>query len=130
MKNKYFNFVLCVFILGIISACQRIEMQPLVFSVMGDVPRSAYEDTLIQKQIASHNRFSPSEFMLHVGDIKNGNSPCTEENNIKVAGYLKKLSVPTFIVPGDNEWNDCTDPDQAWQYWIKHFLKSMTLLCL
>lgn len=26
-------------------------------------------------------------------------------------------------MPGDNEWNDCTDPDLAWQYWVKYFMR-------
>ena len=113
-------FILLIFTL-LIGACGK-KPSVLIFSVMGDVPRSAFEDTLIQKQIAAHNRFSPSEFMLHVGDIKDGNTPCTEEIYVKVAEYLKKLKVPTFIVPGDNEWNDCENPDQAWQFWINSFL--------
>ncbi|MEE9189412.1 MAG: hypothetical protein V3U16_01420, partial [Candidatus Neomarinimicrobiota bacterium] len=28
----------------------------------------------------------------------------------------------TFIVPGDNEWNDCNDPEKAWQFWESTFL--------
>jgi hypothetical protein len=95
----------------------------LVFSVMGDVPRSTSEDTLLQKQIAGHNKYSQSEFMLHVGDIKSGSAPCDEGVFIKVSGYLKALHVPTFIVPGDNEWNDCLNPAEAWSLWKKYFLK-------
>lgn len=94
----------------------------LQFSVMGDVPRSAHEDTLLQQQITDHNRHSTSEFMLHLGDIKSGGAPCDEAVYAKVAGYLRKLDVPVFIVPGDNEWNDCDDPDQAWTFWTKYFL--------
>jgi len=115
---------ICFFvILSIIIGFGYKKKSILVFSVMGDVPRNTFEDTLIQKQIIAHNRYSPSEFMLHVGDIKGGKTPCTEDQYSKVAGYLKKLKVPTFIVPGDNEWNDCENPEQAWVYWTKHFLR-------
>lgn len=120
LKNFWIFFVVILII--IIGTCQK-KQSPLVFSVMGDVPRSAFEDTLIQKQIVAHNRYSPSEFMLHVGDIKHGSTPCTEDQYMKVAGYLKRLQVPTFIIPGDNEWNDCDDPEQAWAYWTTHFLQ-------
>ena len=95
---------------------------PLQFSVMGDVPRSVHEDTLLQQQIVIHNRHSASEFMLHLGDIKSGSAPCDEAVYAKVAGYLRRLDVPVFIVPGDNEWNDCDDPDAAWRLWAKYFL--------
>jgi hypothetical protein len=93
----------------------------LTFSVMGDVPRQAWEDSLLQAQILAHNQASPAEFMLHVGDIKTGSAPCDEQVYAKVAGYLKALNVPVFIVPGDNEWNDCPDPQQAWSYWHQYF---------
>lgn len=96
--------------------------QPLQFSVMGDVPRSTAEDTLLQQQIILHNQQSASEFMLHVGDIKSGGAPCDEAVYAKVSGFLRKLDVPVYMVPGDNEWNDCDDPDQAWRYWIKYFI--------
>lgn len=88
---------------------------------MGDVPRSEEEKSLLQKQIITHNRLSSSRFMVHVGDIKAGSTPCNEAVYAQVAGYLKELNVPTFIVPGDNEWNDCEKPDEAWAYWEKYF---------
>jgi hypothetical protein len=97
--------------------------EKLIFSVMGDVPRSAKEDVLLQKQIKFHNLHSSSQFMLHVGDIKAGKQPCDEQVYSKVSGYLKKLTVPTFLVPGDNEWNDCENPEQAWAYWTQYFLQ-------
>ncbi len=116
------NLVLIIIpLLWLMGCMQKSEEDVLVFSVMGDVPRSASEDTLLQRQIEAHNKYSPSEFMLHVGDIKSGGAPCDEEVYLRVSGYLKKLSIPTFIVPGDNEWNDCPDPQIAWSYWHTNF---------
>ncbi len=94
---------------------------PLVFSVMGDVPYTAADEPVLQAQIVAHNAMSPSKFMVHVGDIKSGSAPCVEPTYQKVAGFLHALTVPTFIIPGDNEWNDCTDPAQAWGFWTTHF---------
>ena len=94
----------------------------VTFSVMGDVPRSETEKIILQEQIRQHNQQSPSQFVFHVGDIKSGESPCNEDNYALVAEYLKKLTVPVFIVPGDNEWNDCKFPSQAWNYWNKYFM--------
>jgi hypothetical protein len=31
--------------------------------------------------------------------------------------------LPTYIVPGDNEWNDTSDPTLARQWWEKHLLR-------
>lgn len=94
---------------------------PLVFSVMGDVPYVAGDEITLQAQVVAHNAKSPSRFMVHVGDIKSGAAPCVQSTYQNVAGYLRALTVPTFIIPGDNEWNDCTNPAQAWAYWTTHF---------
>lgn len=94
---------------------------PVVFSVMGDVPYTAADEPVLQAQIVAHNAMSPSSFMVHVGDIKSGAAACDQAVYLKVAGFLHALTVPTFIIPGDNEWNDCTDPDTAWGYWTTSF---------
>ncbi|NOY61362.1 MAG: hypothetical protein GXO75_20810 [Calditrichaeota bacterium] len=124
-KIPSFLILLSLFLLfyKIANASDLNNTLDLIFSVMGDVPRSASEDTLLQKQISAQNKYSKSEFMVHVGDIKSGGMPCDENVYIKVSGYLKKLQIPTFIVPGDNEWNDCDDPVQAWSFWEKYFLR-------
>ncbi|MFC2139704.1 hypothetical protein ACFLR4_03490 [Bacteroidota bacterium] len=116
--NKYF---LLITSLVFLLACSE-KKSTIIFSVMGDVPRSSEEDILIQEHIKMHNDKSDSELMFHVGDIKSGNTPCDEDVYIKVADYLKELNIPTFIVPGDNEWNDCTDPETAWSFWVKYFM--------
>jgi len=64
-----------------------------------------------------------AEFVIHVGDIKRGLPLCTEGVYQKVAGMLGKSASPVFIIPGDNEWNDCVNPAQAWKYWDQYFMK-------
>ncbi len=118
MKSGIFIFLFSIIIL---SCSTKNEI--IIFSVMGDIPRSDEEDILIQEQIKLHNELSQAEFMFHVGDIKAGKPPCDEGVYNKVAGYLKKLNVPTFIVPGDNEWNDCSNPDSAWVFWANYFME-------
>ncbi len=110
------------FFLPVTLLAKSPESDSLVFAVMGDVPRSPTEDIVLQKQIEEHNKLSHAEFMVHVGDIKAGREPCDEAVYRKVAGYLLKLDIPVFIVPGDNEWNDCDDPQVAWTYWQKYFM--------
>ena len=68
--------------------------EPVIFSVMGDVPRSEKEDVLLQKQVKAHNEKSPAQFMVHVGDIKSGKTPCDEAVFAKVSSYLKELKIP------------------------------------
>ncbi len=91
----------------------------VVFYAMGDVPYVPAEDKLLPKQIAEIPR--DAQFLVHLGDIKDGSTPCDEAIYRKVAGMLKRATVPTFIIPGDNEWNDCQKPEQGWKYWQKYF---------
>ncbi len=116
------NIAVALFSCSSQSWLVKSQPGPLIFSVMGDVPRNDAEKIILQKQIQQHNLSSPSQFVFHVGDIKSGSSPCEEENYALVADYLSQLTVPVFIIPGDNEWNDCEDPDQAWNYWEKYFM--------
>jgi len=96
--------------------------KPLVtFYAMGDVPYKPEEDKLLPQQI--DDLPDDAEFVIHVGDIKGGGPPCVEAVYQKVSGMLRQSTAPVFIIPGDNEWNDCSDPapDQAWSYWKQYF---------
>ena len=75
------------------------------FSAMGDVPYSSGEDRLLAQQITALP--VANEFVIHLGDIKSGLSPCNEQAYIKVQQLLSRSRTPVFIIPGDNEWNDC-----------------------
>ena len=93
----------------------------IVFYAMGDVPYAPQEDVLLPKQIA--NLPADAEFVVHVGDIKTGSTACDEAVYNKVFGMLAQTRPPVFIVPGDNEWNDCTNPASAWKLWEKYFMR-------
>lgn len=97
--------------------------EPLTFAVMGDVPYAEGEYELLKKQLTELP--DRAEFVVHVGDIKPGAPPCTEGIYIRVASVLRESKPPVFIIPGDNEWNDCIlpNPKTAWGYWYKHFLR-------
>jgi hypothetical protein len=92
----------------------------LVFSVIGDVPYSESELSTLETHVTNHNRYSPSAFLVHVGDIKSGSESCQEIRYQDVADILKGSAVPVFILPGDNEWVDCSNPSQGWSWWMEH----------
>lgn len=117
-------------LLPLMSAASLVADEPptratgrVTFYAMGDVPYAPAEDVLLPKQVAALPQ--DAEFVIHVGDIKGGKPPCHEAVYVKVAGMLAKARPPVFIIPGDNEWNDCVDPNpaQAWKYWDKHFMR-------
>ncbi|MGH7453288.1 MAG: PKD domain-containing protein, partial [bacterium] len=123
-KQGLFLAVASVFTLSLAELCPPAwaQDQPITFSVMADIPYNSKEAVVLQKQIAGHNKYSPSEFIIHLGDMRGGKSNCMESEYRDVAGYLKMLAVPCFIIPGDNEYNDCSNPVQGWSYWVQYFM--------
>lgn len=103
------------------STQSREPETPVTFYVMGDVPYKPAEDVLLPEQITKLP--DDAEFVVHVGDIKAGSTPCHEGVYQKVAGMLAKSNVPVFIIPGDNEWNDCAHPAEAWKFWEQYFMR-------
>lgn len=112
---------------GIFTGCSQspAEMpaspKSFSFSVMGDIPRSVAEIAILDTQITQFNALSTSQFMFHLGDIKAGSTPCDEAVYQQVSTQLKNLDRPLFMLVGDNEWNDCDEPEQAWSNWLKYY---------
>ncbi len=111
--------VLCLSLGGSTSVLAQGE--PITFSVTGDIPYGTNEVPTMAEQIAKHNLYSPSDFFVHVGDLNAGSESCKESRYIEVAEMLKTLAVPAYVIPGDNEWVDCSNPDQAWNWWTSSF---------
>ncbi|MBH54838.1 MAG: hypothetical protein CMI18_10890 [Opitutaceae bacterium] len=101
----------------------------LTIAVMGDVPygltgeEREREKAMLRTQIADLNANDSVEFVVHVGDIKKGQPPCVPEVYDAVVEILKTSNKPLFIIPGDNEWNDCADPTEAWKLWDTRFMR-------
>ncbi|MDT7827340.1 metallophosphoesterase [Pricia sp. S334] len=93
-----------------------------VFTAIGDVPYNEEQREGLTALIETHNAKSQSEFVVHVGDIKPGSAPCNEEVYKEVSEQLKQFKSPTFVVLGDNEYNDCENPEAALGFWNQYFL--------
>ena len=93
------------------------------FSAIGDVPYTGGQEDWLADWLDQHNDADLAPWMIHLGDIKPQLSSCNEQAYAAVAAILLRLDVPMFIIPGDNEWNDCPDPDQAWADWSSIFMR-------
>ncbi|KAG7356989.1 hypothetical protein IV203_001677 [Nitzschia inconspicua] len=62
-------------------------------------------------------------FMIHLGDW---NSPyatsCAESSYTRNVEVFQQSAIPVYFVLGDNEFNDCPNPDQALSFWYDHLL--------
>ena len=63
-----------------------------------------------------------ADFFVHLGDF-NQDKQCNEASYATFSHILSNYSeIPVFVIPGDNEWNDCPNPTEAWSHWRKWFL--------
>jgi hypothetical protein len=76
------------------------------FGVVADVPyteeQEAQFDTVIAEMNDAHLAFS-----VHGGDIKGGNTPCTDHLYFENRDRFNTFEDPLIYTPGDNEWTDC-----------------------
>ncbi len=77
------------------------------FIALGDMPYKLPDDyARFEALIGEVNKLNPV-FTVHVGDIKSGSTPCTDENFQKVKDEFGMFNGPLIYTPGDNEWTDC-----------------------
>jgi hypothetical protein len=94
----------------------------LTFCVIADVPYNEREVEELPDQIAT--QMEGCEFLIHLGDIFIGDTTCDESGYVVIRDIMLESKIPTFIVPGDNEWNDCTwaTIEAGWGHWTTNFL--------
>jgi len=112
-------FPALLIVLGMTES-SRAQGQPVIFSIIGDIPYGSSEASVFEDQITNHNKYSPSAFFAHVGDIATGGQ-CSESNYAMVANMMKGLAVPAYIVLGDNESVDCKTPLSGYNYYLQYF---------
>lgn len=111
--------LLITLLLGGLGSYAKEGRDLVRFCAMGDVPYTSFESKLLPLQLEGLPR--DLAFAIHLGDIKSGKGPCARETYERVSGILAKSPLPMFVLPGDNEWNDCPDPAAAWPLWLEYF---------
>jgi hypothetical protein len=79
----------------------------LSFAVIGDVPYGAAQVAAFPRWVDQINATPGLSFTVHVGDIKNGSSACTDEYFGMIRTQFDRFTMPLLYTPGDNEWTDC-----------------------
>jgi hypothetical protein len=93
-----------------------------IFYAIGDVPYNSDQAKELRAQMGSMP--SDAEFVIHVGDVrKAGDSiSCELEDYTAVAESFRLSQVPVFVIMGDNDWNDCPNPEEGLNHWQSVFL--------
>jgi hypothetical protein len=101
--------------LGLLNA-PAFAQQPLgpnafEVAVIGDIPYKIPDDyAKVDRLIAAINALKPA-VTLHVGDVKSGSSPCSDEVLKRAFDQIQTIESPVVYTIGDNEWTDCHRKD-------------------
>lgn len=91
----------------------------VVFYVTSDSPYDSSEE---QKLSADLQVMSDAEFVVHLGNIQDSSvTLCSESRYGRVKDVLMQSPVPMFILPGEEDWNNCPNPENAWETWETTF---------
>ena len=77
------------------------------FAVIGDVPYGADQVAAFPGWIQQINADPAVRSVVHVGDIKNGSSVCSDDYFHLIRSDFDTFEDPLVYTPGDNEWTDC-----------------------
>jgi len=118
---------------------EEIEMTAAAASKPTNKPSDAPEDTYTMFHLMADSPYddeeryelmpayiedlqSDAEFLVHLGDLQSAKKDeCKEYAYREASNILKKSSIPTFVLPGDNDINDCDDHEWGEEMWTKYF---------
>jgi hypothetical protein len=91
------------------------------FYVMADAPYTDNERYIIMpKHIEELD--DDADFLVHLGDLQWAMvDKCREGAYDEASTIMKKSRIPTFILPGDNDINDCNSMSHGEEMWTKYF---------
>ena len=98
--------VLCLVLALLALPAQAQAPARFSFAIVGDAPYNALEEFLFAQELREIDR-EDLAFVVHVGDIKSGGSPCSDALFAKRLRQFQSVRHPFIYVPGDNEWTDC-----------------------
>ena len=91
------------FAIFFLAGCGNSELQ---FALIGDNPYGDDNVFKYEKLIEDINS-SDVSWVIHLGDMKNGRSGCSDEEFLSLYELNSKFHMPFVLTPGDNDWFDC-----------------------
>ena len=95
--------------------------EPVTFYVTSDVPYNNAEENVLSRDLSRLP--DDAEFVVHLGDVGVAATTSCAESMYEDASYILKSSsrAPVFVLPGNQDWNECPNPDAAFDNWMQYF---------
>ncbi len=86
-----------------------LEERPrgVALAVIGDVPYGSEQVAGFRRDIEALNADPDVTRVVHLGDIQEGPSRCTDRYLARIRRDFDAFEDPLIYTPGDNEWTDC-----------------------
>jgi hypothetical protein len=101
LRGRIAGLALCAAFTGSLPAAD------FTFGALGDIPYTWFEEIHFRGLLEEMNR-EELAFIVHVGDFKAANTPCSDELYQQRRQWFDLARHPFIFVPGDNEWTDCS----------------------
>jgi hypothetical protein len=82
----------------------------ITYAIIGDTPYGAAQFAAFPRLVSAVNADPNVELTLHLGDIKDGASVCSDAYFDQMRANFDSFQDPLVLTPGDNEWTDCHRP--------------------
>jgi hypothetical protein len=82
----------------------------ITYAIVGDTPYGAVQLADFPRLVSALNGDPDVELTVHLGDIKDGASLCSDAYFDQMRANFDALQDPLVVTPGDNEWTDCHRP--------------------
>ena len=82
----------------------------ITYAIIGDTPYGAAQVADFPRLVSALNADPDVELTVHLGDIKDGASLCSDAYFAGMRANFDTLVDPLVVTPGDNEWTDCHRP--------------------
>src|SRR5947207_8299017 len=76
-------------------------------AIIGDTPYGTAEIANFPNDVQAINNDPAVSRVVHLGDIKNGSTQCTDDYFTLIRHDFDQFADPLVYTPGDNEWTDC-----------------------
>ena len=76
-------------------------------AIIGDTPYGSAQLVTFPNLVSSIDADRDVSTVVHLGDIKNGSSVCTDAYFGQIRALFDTFDDPLVFTPGDNEWTDC-----------------------
>lgn len=80
---------------------------PTTLAIIGDAPYGPAKLAEFPTLVNLINQDPVVRTVVHLGDIKNGSSVCSDAYFAQIRGLFDTFTDPFVYTPGDNEWTDC-----------------------